>query len=322
MKGSTSVIITIIFSVLIIFSIILYFSLLKENLEITHCKNILKENLEKMKYISCQMNDMDLEQIHTVDLSCIKEIEYTEEKSGEETIIQLKISFKNSKQIYYYDLFCPYGYFGYVNFDFSAKGQEKKLTVKEKYYSFRIETKKVYLCEGDEDSCDCCSDCSCKTPVSCNACLENNRNNCYFNAFMGSKCTKFPSSFEDNIYKTDIICNTDEDCSILSEIACGKDKKDIIFSVCFNGKCQYSCSNCESIDYSYFSDIFYCARNKCGIDLDTCCNIISCERIDLENFCKNIVTCEEYYYKEKCLNKCEKSCSSYSTLTCVSYPGI
>jgi len=166
MKGiATSIVITIIFVVLVIFIIVAYIPITKEFITILSCKNDLNEILDKIKYESCEMNDMDLEYIEKLGTSCVDKIIY----KSDEKELELSLKLKKEKK-YIYDVSCPQGFYDYVFFDFSLAGDKEELKIKEKSYSFLISPKKAKLvfCQGLPNDCeDFNNENECKKQLGC-----------------------------------------------------------------------------------------------------------------------------------------------------------
>jgi hypothetical protein len=149
------------------------------------------EKMDKIKYRSCEMSDVDLEYTEKVDTACIQQLE--NQRDNEKPVLLFKIKGSNKK--YEYDTSCPSGFFGYVSFDFSLAGNEKELKIQKDSYSFLISPKKVKLifCQGAPNDCETFNnnENGCKNQIGCSwdtntktcsgnpkSCYELNENEC------------------------------------------------------------------------------------------------------------------------------------------------
>ncbi|MBU5688653.1 MAG: hypothetical protein KQA41_00280 [Candidatus Aenigmarchaeota archaeon] len=148
MRGSISLVITIIFTVMIIISIIMFFPSIK-NTFTYNCVNIVTQKLDLIKIRSCEMTDIDLEYIEKIDLSCLEKITYVENQNSPQLLLKVRDRDKD----YVYKTTCEDGQYGNVEFDFSSAGNKNELKIDREKYNFLISPFKIKLvfCEGNEN---------------------------------------------------------------------------------------------------------------------------------------------------------------------------
>ncbi len=150
MKAITSVtLITIVFTVFIILTLVAFMPAVRDMTYVRSCNDNLKEEISKIVYEACELDDTDLEQLKKIDFSCIEEIEYINTRN--EVYLEYKI--KGKSKDYEIKLNCPYGYAGFVEFSFSPSEEKPDLKPEKSEYVFLIQPNKARLvfCKGSED---------------------------------------------------------------------------------------------------------------------------------------------------------------------------